>query len=84
MVLIRVTAFLQAEELKIVNEMKDGHADEGPAPKKIDKCYAGDFPGRSGRPAGDRISGLGLPPASPPSASPRHDGNFLLTCPGVL
>ena len=84
MVLIRVTAFFQAEELKIVNEMKDGHADEGHAPKKIDKRYAGDFPGQNGRPAGDHISGLGFLSASPPSTSPRHDGNFLLTCPGAF
>ena len=42
MQLVRVAVFLQAEKLKVVNEVEDGHAEKGHAPEEVHESNAGD------------------------------------------
>ena len=65
---VRVTAFLQAEEFKVVNEMEDGHADESRAPEEVDERDARNRARRGWRATCAFPSCPGLL-----SSSPRHE-----------
>ena len=62
-----VAAVLQAEELEIVNEVEDGHADERNAPEKVEERDAWDGNRGVCWPALGLPAGAGLP-----TSSPRH------------